>query len=217
MEIAWREQLTFLPGLLNGLGVSANYSYTYSQARVPGRSDLPALIRQGPNNWNAGLTYDKRRFSYRLGISHNDAYIYAYNYSDGADGGLKGPNGDNYLYAHTQVDMQGELPPEPRRDNDRRRVECQQRSIRLLPGQRYLSYPARILPPYLRSWHAVGAFRRTEVNQGREPNLQLPLRFIVMPQARPSVPLPSPASIGLSTVQVFRSITPTLPAFTHDT
>jgi hypothetical protein len=40
-------------------------------------------------------------------VQHNDAYIYAYNFQDGADLGLKGPNGDLYLYAHTQVDAQG--------------------------------------------------------------------------------------------------------------
>ena len=51
----------------------------------------------------------------RVGISHNDANIFQYNYSDlNADGspnpvplGKKGPLGDIYLYAHTQVDAQG--------------------------------------------------------------------------------------------------------------
>jgi hypothetical protein len=42
----------------------------------------------------------------RLGVTHNDANIFAYNYQDGADGGIKGPNGDLYLYAHTQLDAQ---------------------------------------------------------------------------------------------------------------
>jgi hypothetical protein len=64
-------------------------------------------VRQGPNNWNLGLTYDKARFSMRFGVTHNAAYISAYNYQDGTDLGLKGPNGDVYIYAHTQFDAQG--------------------------------------------------------------------------------------------------------------
>jgi len=106
-EAAYQQLLTFLPGMLNGFGVSANYSHTMSKAVVPGRTDDPALSRQGPNNWNLGVTYDKRRLSTRFGLTHNDAYIYQYNYITGADLGLKGPNGDNYTYAHTQLDLQG--------------------------------------------------------------------------------------------------------------
>jgi TonB-dependent receptor len=115
-EAAWQQRLSFLPGFLNGTGVAANYSYTSSEATVPGRTDKPALVRQGPHNWNVGMTYDKGRFTMRLGVQHNDAYIYSYNwdgntdpfnFQDGSGGGLHGPNGDVYLYAHTQVDIQG--------------------------------------------------------------------------------------------------------------
>ena len=42
-----------------------------------------------------------------MGLSYNGANIFAYQYQDGAPLGLKGPNGDNYLYAHLQVDAQG--------------------------------------------------------------------------------------------------------------
>jgi TonB-dependent receptor len=106
-EAAYQQLLTFLPGAMNGFGIAANYSHTMSKAVVPGRTDDPALSRQGPNNWNLGLTYDKRRLSTRFGLTHNDAYIYQYNYMTGAHLGLKGPNGDNYTYAHTQLDLQG--------------------------------------------------------------------------------------------------------------
>jgi TonB-dependent receptor len=116
-EVSWEQRLSFLPGLLNGLGVAANYSYTTSQVKFPdgfsgGRTDHPALLRQAPNTWNLGMTYDKARFSMRFGVSHNDANIYAYNYqATGNDTdpiiGLRGPNGDIYLYAHTQFDVQG--------------------------------------------------------------------------------------------------------------
>ncbi len=107
-EIAYQQHLTFLPGLMSGLGISANYSYTNSQTDgVPGRSDKPALARQAPNTWNISPTYDRGRISIRVGISHNDANIFSYGFQDGSALGVKGPGGDTYLYAHTQVDAQG--------------------------------------------------------------------------------------------------------------
>jgi len=115
-EIAYQQHLTFLPGPARGLGISANYSYTNSYGgHIPNRSDTPALQRQAPNTWNISPTYDRGRLSMRVGISHNDANIFQYNYFDlNADGspnpvplGKKGPLGDIYLYAHTQVDAQG--------------------------------------------------------------------------------------------------------------
>jgi TonB-dependent receptor len=134
-EIAFQQHFTYLPGLLNGLGLSANYGYSASQVTFPpvnadgtgnamGRTDKPDLLRQAPNTWNISPTYDKRRFSARLGLSYNAANIFAYNYNDGnagpivytggdasggntaTGGGIHGPNGDVYLYSHLQVDLQ---------------------------------------------------------------------------------------------------------------
>jgi len=109
IEMAWQQRLTFLPGLLNGSGIRANYSYTSSSASFPagfGRTDHVALLRQAPNNWNFDFTYDKKGISARMGLTHNDANIFAYQFQDGAADGIKGPNGDQYLYPHTQVDAQ---------------------------------------------------------------------------------------------------------------
>jgi TonB-dependent receptor len=110
-EMAWQQRLSFLPGLLNGSGVRANYSWTTSQATFPvgafsNRTDQPALQRQAPNNWNFDYTYDKKGVSARMGLTHNDANIFFYNFQQGAAGGIKGPLGDVYLYPHTQVDAQ---------------------------------------------------------------------------------------------------------------
>jgi TonB-dependent receptor len=120
MEIAYQQHLTFLPGALAGLGLSANYSYTTSTAHgIPFRTDNPALLRQAPNTWNISPTYDRGPISVRLGVSYNGANIFAYQYqnlnSDGtpmapADltaGGIAGPGGDSYLYTHVQIDAQG--------------------------------------------------------------------------------------------------------------
>jgi TonB-dependent receptor len=120
-EVAYLQHFTSLPGLLNGLGLSANYAWTDSAAcGLPGRSDCPRLLRQAPNAWNISPTFDHGRLSIRVGLTYNDRSIYQYQYQDGTGGsnpanggsgptpgGLYGPLGDNYLYPHFQLDAQG--------------------------------------------------------------------------------------------------------------
>jgi TonB-dependent receptor len=109
-EIAFQQHLGYLPGLLSGLGISANYSYATSQANgLGGRSDHPALLRQAPNTWNISPTYDHGRLSTRVGLAYNGANIFQYAYADGTPFGIKGPLGDLYLYSHFQVDAQGSV------------------------------------------------------------------------------------------------------------
>jgi TonB-dependent receptor len=118
-EAAYQQHWGFLPGPLAGLGLSANYSYTMSEARgLPFRTDRPALLRQAPHTWNISPTYDRGRASVRVGMSYNGANIFAYQYqnlnSDGTPiapgdltaGGTTGPGGDSYLYSHFQLDAQ---------------------------------------------------------------------------------------------------------------
>jgi TonB-dependent receptor len=123
LEVAFQQHFTYLPGVLGGLGVSANYSYTTSGTTKvdPLRTDNPALLRQAPNTWNISPTYDRRRLSIRVGLAYNGPNIFQYQYHDLSlnptpppaatpnpqPGGTKGPSGDNYLYSHFQVDAQG--------------------------------------------------------------------------------------------------------------
>ena len=107
-EAAYEQRWSFLPGVLGGLGFSGNYSFTSSSTSgLPGRSDHPPLLRQAPNTWNLSPTYDRGRLSMRIGLSYNQANIFAYQYQDGALLGKTGPLGDNYLYSHLQFDVQG--------------------------------------------------------------------------------------------------------------
>jgi TonB-dependent receptor len=115
-EAAYLERLTFLPGKLAGLGISAKYGYTTSRVSgLPGRSDHPRLLRNAPNTWNISPTYDRGRYSIRVGLSYNQANISSYNYTDGTNGstpiagGLRGPFGDVYFYSHIQLDAQGSV------------------------------------------------------------------------------------------------------------
>ncbi|HEY2114065.1 MAG TPA: TonB-dependent receptor [Candidatus Angelobacter sp.] len=124
-EVGYSQRLSRLPGVMKGLGISANYSYTNSSTDgLEGllRDDHPALLRQAPNTWNISPTFDTNKFSLRVGMTYNDAMIFAYQFqnlqpgatgivpipaADLPPGGAKGPGGDNYLYAHYQIDAQG--------------------------------------------------------------------------------------------------------------
>ena len=108
IEIGFQQRLSYLPSVLGGLGITANYSHTTSAARdLPNRSDQPALLRDAPNTWNISPTYDTKHFSMRIGMTYDSAMIYQYQWTDGADSvGVKGPLGDNYLYGHFQFDTQ---------------------------------------------------------------------------------------------------------------
>jgi TonB-dependent receptor len=110
VEFAYMQHLSFLPGRLRGLGISANYSYTTSEARgLTGTPTHRALLRQAPNTWNISPTYDLPRLSLRAGLSYNGASIFQYYdpSGDSANLGPRGPAGDTYLYPHFQVDAQG--------------------------------------------------------------------------------------------------------------
>ena len=109
-EASYLQHYGALPGLLGGLGLSANYSYIGSSTDgIPGRSDHPRLLRNSPNVFNISPTYDRGRYSLRLGISYNQASIYGYQYQDGTPGGINGPLSDIYFYSHVQVDAQGSI------------------------------------------------------------------------------------------------------------
>ncbi len=127
-EISYQQRWSKLPGLLGGLGFSGNYTFTNSEAfKVdPLRAQNPKLLRQAPNAWNLGPTYDRGPLSINLGLEFNDANINSYQYEDlqfvtDASGnptnatiplspapilGYQGPAGDNYFYSHLQVDAQ---------------------------------------------------------------------------------------------------------------
>jgi len=114
-EVSFQQHLSYLPGVLRGLGVSANYSYTASQEKgVPLRTDHPTLIDQAGNTFNLSPTFDTKRFSARVGLAYNGSSLFSYNWISptlvsGADPsglGPKGPSGDVYTLPHFQVDAQ---------------------------------------------------------------------------------------------------------------
>ena len=112
-EIAYQQRLDWLSRPLAGFGIMANYSWTASQIKsIPGRPDSPTLQRQAPNTWNLSPTYNRGRFSARVGLSYNGPSIYQYGYqasSDPSGLGPTGPSGDVYSLPHTQLDAQASV------------------------------------------------------------------------------------------------------------
>jgi len=109
VELAYQQHMTYLPGVLAGAQINVNLTYTSSKNyNLTGRTDNPALVGQAPLSWNIGPSYATKRALVTVGISHNGANIYTYQYqSTGPNAvpyGVTGPNGDNYFYSHTQVD-----------------------------------------------------------------------------------------------------------------
>ncbi len=105
-EFAFQRNLDFLPGLLGGLGVYANYTYTNSSVDdigIPGREgeDLP-LPGTSENTFNGSLSYDLGRVSVRASVNFQDDFI---------DPGELGDEAffDRYYESQTQVDMNGTI------------------------------------------------------------------------------------------------------------
>lgn len=74
IEVNWQQQLTFLPGFWNGLGIYANYTYAKSSADLPDRDDT-TLPGQAGNVANFAISYEKYGFSGRVGLNYHGKFI----------------------------------------------------------------------------------------------------------------------------------------------
>jgi hypothetical protein len=77
IEFNYSQQLSFLPGVLRGLGLLANWTWV----QYPGRVEAGALIPATnviPRTGNAGLTYSFGRWEARLLWSYKAAALTAY-------------------------------------------------------------------------------------------------------------------------------------------
>jgi TonB-dependent receptor len=109
-EVAYQQHLTMLPAVFSAARINANFAFTQSKNyNLQNRTDTPQLVGQAPYSWNIGPAYATKRALVTMGISHNSANIYAYQYQSTGPGavpyGPTGPNGDNFFYSHTQVDV----------------------------------------------------------------------------------------------------------------
>lgn len=74
-EINWQQQLTFLPGFLDGLGIYANFTYAESEADLPGRENA-TLPGQAGSTANFALSYQKYGFTAQFSLNYQDSFIF---------------------------------------------------------------------------------------------------------------------------------------------
>lgn len=77
IEIAYQQNLSFLPGLLSGVGIYMNYTYTGSTANLI-RDDINEEINlpgQAEHIGNFSLSYDKGKFNTRISANYRGSYL----------------------------------------------------------------------------------------------------------------------------------------------
>ncbi len=75
IELSLQRRFHCLPGFLNGLGIYANYTYTWSETEIDGRDDKISLPGQAKHTGNFALSYEKYRFSGRVALNWHGEYI----------------------------------------------------------------------------------------------------------------------------------------------
>jgi TonB-dependent receptor len=104
VELNWQQHLSFLPGVLSGLGVFANYTYTKGHASFDasfgGRSRF-ALPGQSTHMWNASVFYERGPVNVRVAYTKRSDYLDEIN----ADN----PALDLYWEGRGQLDVTGSV------------------------------------------------------------------------------------------------------------
>ncbi len=96
-EVNYQQALTFLPGMLSGLIIGANYTYVDSEAEIFD-GEVTRVIPMPKTSKNVGnlvLGYEKGPISLRAAMTYRDEYLDELNASDG----------DRYVLEHVQWDF----------------------------------------------------------------------------------------------------------------
>jgi TonB-dependent receptor len=74
IELAAQQQLRFLPGVLSGLGVYANYTYTQSEITLVDES-TGVFPGQADHVFNAALSYERSGFSGQVSLNYTGDFL----------------------------------------------------------------------------------------------------------------------------------------------
>jgi len=80
----------FLPGVLGGLGISANITCSYSQMQVPGRPSRQAMTEQTPLLYNVAIFYERNKLTARLALNYRGAFSTDINLAANPDTAFRG-------------------------------------------------------------------------------------------------------------------------------
>lgn len=76
VELIFSKRFTELPGILGGLGLNLNYTYTKSETSLEAREgEKSGLLNQSPNIFNAALMYERKALSCRLAGNYRQAFL----------------------------------------------------------------------------------------------------------------------------------------------
>lgn len=84
VELNAQTNLTFLPGILKGISLYANYTYTHSKADAQDRKDL-RLPGQADHTANGSLSYTLKGFTLQGNLNYNGAYTSTLGTDDASD------------------------------------------------------------------------------------------------------------------------------------
>ena len=98
-EFSYQQQFTFLPGLLKGLALAANYTVLETHGRFTGTTYLSTGQVAGfiPKTGNVNLSWRHRSFGARVLLNYNGDYISSYTAGS--------PGRNQYRYKRTIVDV----------------------------------------------------------------------------------------------------------------
>ena len=77
LELSWSQPLTFLPGVLNGLGVNANVAFVTSSLTIPGRTEALPFLGQPDNVLNLIPYYQRGPFEVRVAYARRSQFLSA--------------------------------------------------------------------------------------------------------------------------------------------
>ena len=80
LEAAYQQELTFLPAVLRGFGVFANYTLLTTEGNYGGTGTRSSnqVARFVPRSANAGLSFKRDRFSARVLVNYVGEHLYTY-------------------------------------------------------------------------------------------------------------------------------------------
>ena len=137
-ELAYQNQFRKAPGFWSGFGIFLNYTWTESDATIPGRDGDSPLPGQPEQVANIALSYEKGFFSGILSYNYQGEWIEEV----GGD-----PEEDEWVDEHSQLDFQAQF-----RINNSWSIYAQVYNLTDEPYRRYLGSPDRPLQEEYYSW-----------------------------------------------------------------
>jgi TonB-dependent receptor len=140
IELTYQNQFRRAPGFLSGFGFYINYTWTDSEATIPGREDRDAPLPGQPKQvGNIAISYEKGFFSGILSYNYQGEWL--------EEVVAEVQQEDEWVDEHSQIDFQAQF-----RITDQFTIYAQIYNLTDEPYRRYLSTPDQALQEEYYSW-----------------------------------------------------------------